>query len=485
MYENVLEAIGSRWVFALAVAAMAVSGVWVALTADYPIVYDERFHLSTIELFATNPMPWGDQPFPTADVGDQTRSGSVLFYWLFALPWLALDALGASQSATVWTLRLLNVAIATAVLFGIRRLGRELGAPEGITNLTSMIYALAPLTGFLAATINYDNLVNTLVVFATAIAVRILKPGSPRWRDLCIFIALAGAAAITKYTVLPFVGVLGLFVLVVWVRRRRSVGFAPAVEPGRAPLIAAVSCGLAALLVLAVAVERYIGNLVLYRTPFPACERVQSVAFCGEYGIWTRNTTADAAYPDDPLTVTGALDYAIQPWLPNLISWSHLQGVTGQFSHASAVPAALVTGAVAAILTVLIIGAPRLLRAPASVALTVSALAYISALFYENYSTFATMGIPYAIQGRYLLFLYPILLIGSLMIVSTLISTVSQHPRRTKVIWVALLALSMTQTAGVIQYARVANPTWIDPSAPLADLAQIAAAVARALVLSP
>ncbi|MEV7972680.1 DUF2142 domain-containing protein [Cellulomonas sp. NPDC089187] len=424
-------------------------------------LYDEPYHLKAIRYFAHGGSPWGAQPDTLVGVGDVERYGSYLYHWLLSYPWRWSAGLGFEDQRVV--VRLVTVGIVTGALFAIRRLGRVMGLSGLASNVVVLLVAAVPMTTFLAATVNYDNLAFLLLPLMWIPAVRLLRADRIDGYAWALFLMAAAALSISKYTMLPLIAVTGIGVLVaqarVLVRRR---GRALSRWRWRTGPIAAT---VGALVAVAAVVERYVLNVVRYGTVQPDCADVQSVSICMTWGPWGRNFELDAAYPDDPFSVAGLFDFVTHDWLPGMMTSWTLFPVRAD-DAVSATNGAHVLGtilviAVVGVLALPVLGPRAALARPAGLTLLLASGGYLAALLVENYAAVRELGEVLGVQGRYLQpLLAPILILAARSL--TMILAANGRGVGIAMRWggAVLLAVGLSQTAGLIGVLARSDTAW-------------------------
>ena len=285
------------------VVVFTASGWWIALSIERDLLFDEGYHMGIIRVFSEQWSPFVDQTPAQAWLGDLTRFGSYLYHYLMSLPLRVLQWGGASVDTQFFVLRALTVLLVSASLWWFRRTLRLCGLGRGASNLSVFLFAALPLTSFVAATINYDNLLLLLAAMFFAATARILTADRVTALPLVGLVALGCLASLAKFTFLPVFLVCLVGVCVVTLnRRRRSVALGPPPiatgrgdRPSRALAIAVIAVAVVAVVLFA---ERYLVSLIAYNSPQPDCDAVHSEAFCRNYAPWVRNEQLDDAFPD-------------------------------------------------------------------------------------------------------------------------------------------------------------------------------------------
>lgn len=396
--ELTLRAVGSRWTTALTLLWLGLGAAWIALTARLGMVFDEDWHLDSIATHGQHAFPWFPTDAPQEGVGATSRSSSYLYHYLLSFPdrWMA-DA-GAGEFDRVVVLRLLTVAMHVGAVLCMVGAVRAAGVSGTVANLAAVAYAALPVTPFLAAQVNYDSAMLLLVAACGWVSVRQFA-GRATWLGALSAIALGLAAVLTKFHAAPIVLVLLAFVVVGVARD----GWLPGLPNRRAEWIGLGAVALVTLVLVALCVERFVGNIIAYGSPSPDCAAVLTELRCSSYAVWQRNREADASFPDLPLSLSAMAQFLFDEWVPRLMVY--LQAVWYWFAPPAvstlvsvAVPIAVIS--VVAIAAVVWPTAPRM---RALLPIVLSSAVYVVILFWHNFGEWRAFGEPLGVQGRYLL----------------------------------------------------------------------------------
>lgn len=429
-------------------------------------IYDEDYHLAAVQHFSRGFSPFDPQPSSLTGVGDLERYGSYLYHYLLSFPWRW--SAGLPEEHRVVLLRLITVLIVVAALAVARGLARDLGLSPAAANVAVVLVAASPLTLFLAASVNYDNLLLLLVVLMSRSAIRLVR--APRVDPVgwLAFLSWAALACVTKYVALPVVAVLGLAVLArqAAVARRTTLRPPPGAWSWRRPglLVAAVATALA----LALVVERYVVNLVRFGSLQPDCALVQSVRACRSWGPWARNEQLDAAFPDRDASIASLVEYAAREWLPAMLRYSTLTGVVGEdgvprTSLGPNVGGVVVVLGTLTVAVLLVLGAGRIARDAAALTLLGGGALYMGALFAENYSSYLSLGEPVSIQGRYVLPFLPLLLALAVRACADAVAVDLRSRRVVARVLVGLALVATTQGGWLLGVVAASDREWVRP----------------------
>ena len=88
IWQNFLNIISSKWFFIFVTIFFFAEMAWIALSAIYPMLFDEEYHLGIIDIYARQISPFiASQPAEASFHGDITRYGSYLFHYLISFPY--------------------------------------------------------------------------------------------------------------------------------------------------------------------------------------------------------------------------------------------------------------------------------------------------------------------------------------------------------------------------------------------------------------
>lgn len=411
--------------FALILAFFCLSASWIALSGRFSMAYDENTHFGLIQLYGERFTPfWQETPGDAVVYGAVERDPSYLYHFLLSFPMRVLDNFVRSQTAQVLVLRFVNIAIFLLGILVFRRILLRTHAPPHLVHVVLAVFVLIPAVPFLAAQINYDNLLFLVsglsILLAMQLTERLKREGKLSPARPIGFVALCLAGSLVKYAFLPIFAALVLWLgYVLWRHGKwRKLGRKLVQDFGRYKLWQRFGLGLLLILSLGLFMERYGLNVVRYGTPTPECNQVLSVKTCHRYGSWQRNyelhqqklagAPADTG-PRDPVS------YTLKHWLRSMAHQMvfALNGRDDYFKIGAPLPLPklliIVMGALGIGLTAWFYRALRKQYA-LDMLLLVSVL-YVGALWLQGYLDFLRLGQAVAIQGRYLMPVLPLVLI--------------------------------------------------------------------------
>lgn len=416
--------IGSNTFFGLVVALLIISAAWIALSGRFSMAYDENTHLGLIQLYADRWLPfWNETPPGSETLGAVKRDPSYMYHFLLSFPYRLFDGIVQSTTAQIIILRFVNIGIFVAGLFVYRRILLCARTSPALTHSILAAFVLLPAVPFLAAQINYDNLLFLTAGVCILLTIRFTEELKRQNKIDVMRLGLLTAAclfgSLVKYAFLPILAGIAMWVGFLLYSHLRDVGWHAAwqhMHTGWKKLQGATQVSLVALLLIGsgLFIERYGVNIATYHTPTPECDQVQGVPACLAYGSWRRNyelrqqkvagTPADTG-AHDPLT------YTAKHWAKAMAHQMvfTLNGRTDYFKVGDPLflPKFLVItlGGIGVILAVLW---HRKLRQHYVIDLMILiTIVYVGALWLQGYMDFVHLGQAVAMQGRYLMPVLP------------------------------------------------------------------------------
>lgn len=295
-YRQLLKFLGSSRFFWIITGLFVLQAVWLACSALYPMAFDEDFHFGLIKLYAHHISPfWDGHPAGGDAFGALTRDPSYLYQYLMSFPYRLIAAFTSNQTAQVMILRFLNIGFVVSGLILYRKLLLKTRAPGYFVNLSLLIWIFVPIFPYLAAQINYDNLLLPVVAGSLLMTLKLsdsFKRKALDVKTLLLLTSLLLAGSLVKYAFLPIVVIIVAYLLVkaYWAYGNLKKLWT-AVTQGAAALNKPVLIGLSLLVLLTAGlfVERYGINIVKYHAPIVDCGAVLDYNHCKSYGPWIRD----------------------------------------------------------------------------------------------------------------------------------------------------------------------------------------------------
>jgi len=174
LQTQILRVLRSPKFFAVILVLFFVESAWIAISAAYPMVFDENTHFGLIQLHA---MQWSPlflhQPPHSEFAGAITRDPSYLYHYLMSFPYRLIVHVTDSQMAQIIFLRFINIALFATALVLFRKLLLKTKVSPAIINVALLFFVLTPVVPLLAGQINYDNLLMPVTALALLLAISI------------------------------------------------------------------------------------------------------------------------------------------------------------------------------------------------------------------------------------------------------------------------------------------------------------------------
>lgn len=466
-YYHRLVSILSSKIFFIGVMGLALfQGLWLALSARYPMAFDEAYHYDLIRLHAErwNPL-FMQQPAGPAPYGALVRDPSWLHHYVLSIPYRILDWLGVSDYGRIVALRIGNVLMFIVGLWLFRRLLLRTKASVASVHATLLFFCLVPVVPMLSGQINYDNLQFPLVAVALLLTHRAavsLSAHAPQWRLLAGSFIFGLLGTLNKFTFLPIFAAQLVYLAVVcwraypWELRRMMQDIKKSWRKGsrviNAALVGVVIAG------SGLWVWFYGVNTVQYQNPVVQCHQVLEPSRCVGFEPWLRNYTLaqqQAVVDRNPLTFTVR-------WIGGMFyrSFFVINGATGPKRYTNMVPigaaGAAVVSMIAAVYFTLRYGRRAMRSDTALQLLLLVAAAYCLALWARNYNDYLHLGEMVAINGRYFQPILPILI---LFVIACYQHGLARFPALKLVLFSGLL-LGFSSGGGIVGFWHYSDVDW-------------------------
>jgi len=456
--------------FAPTLLLFVAQATWLVFTASYPLPFDEFAHVGAIQLYAEQ---WSwivtSQPINTGTIGDLTREPSFLYRWLMSFPYRALDSF-LSLDQTIIVMRLMNVAMVVGGIILFRKLLHEWGISKRITNIVLLAFVMTPMVPFLAAHVNYDNMMFLLTPVVLLYAGRLIKGNKNIITNVAMFVLSGLTAVLAKQTFLPIMAIVSLYALIVVLRRNYGNTIAVLRDSWqKTPKNIYFYLVVVSILILGLmGAGRYGTNIVRYGAIQPNCEKVQPVELCEKFGPWYRNNVINVQNKPDEPPYGNPLSFS-QYWVSRMVRgyfaiFQHTPtaGASSREPYGPIVVMPLLPMSVGFAIVVIIIGGiaiilqrRRLWRDDYMRFAMVLSFGFIIVQWTYNYSGYLRMWKAEAIQARYT---YPIMILVFTLIAWALNKSIAS--RHIKVGMVVALLIFYVWGGGVTGWLIRADDTW-------------------------
>lgn len=469
LQTNILRVLRSERFFKAVLALFVLESVWIALSAAYPMVFDENTHFGVIQIYAQRLNPvFFNQPPDAAWAGPLTTQPSFLYQYLMSFPYRFIVLFTDNQMLQIIFLRFINIGLMVWGLVLFRRLLLKTGAPKALVSGVLLFFVLIPVVPLLAGQINYDNLLVPITGLALLMAVSVNQYLN-RYNVLSVgrtlqLLTLCLLGCMVQFAFLPIFA--AIFIWLAW-RLWHAHKFKPLDFKQMASNAAQGSSwqrklvvSLPLLIALALFAETYGVNLIVYHNPTPACHQVLTARECSQYGGWQRNQIALAnKQPVDQNPFLYGASWTYRMFLASFYTSSGGASPAAYYLSINPLPVIFVTAIVIFVVGVgLFVGYYRRIvkRYRYINFLLFVCLLYGLALWLRNYADFIHVGEKIAINGRYV---FPIALPAMLLIALAYRQALAQRHRLRIGLLVAVLVLFL-QGGGALTYITLSDSSW-------------------------
>src|SRR5690606_16905472 len=159
-------------------------------------------HLGVIDIYSEQWSPFIDeQPDEAKYYGDITRDPSYFYHYLMSFPYRLIGLFTDDIIAKIVVLRFINIALVALSLVYWRRVIRRLGLGRAGSNVVIFFFTIVPLVPYLAAHINYDNLVLLLMPILFLLLIKLVD-SKQSLAYLLLAAGLAGVLSVVKFSML-------------------------------------------------------------------------------------------------------------------------------------------------------------------------------------------------------------------------------------------------------------------------------------------
>lgn len=462
--------IASDKFFVFIVLLLFFQAAWIALSAQYPLAFDENFHFGIIKLYSQQWEPFfSSTPSGAAAFGALTRDPSYFYHYLMSFPYRLIALFINNEVHQIIVLRFINIGLFSAGLVAFRHLLLSFGITKKLINFSLLMLVLVPVVPFLAATINYDNLLFLLLPLAILLAIKCTKQLKLSGQlPIALFVSLIIISlfiSLVKFVFLPILLVIFTYLLVIFVKQKQKKQLLQKSFKSfkRTSLLVKVILLVGLTVMSGLFLERFAGNIIEYGTITPACSKVESIEYCSQYGPWARDqylaeqAKSQNIKPDpNPINFFGNwahdllyrlffainYDYTTEPPLFIPYRLAFLVGAGG--------------------ILLFIYWCRSIFRVHKELLLPLGAsLLYIASLFYINYTDYLKYGERVAVNGRYFIPLLPFIFVFIGLAYSRFFASLKKpYGAYLKLGMAIAVILLMLQGGGILTFIVESSSSW-------------------------
>jgi hypothetical protein len=471
-YKKFVAIVGSKKFFWAIILLFIIESVWFALSARYPMAFDEAYHLTSIQIYSHQFSPFFfKQPPGPLTYGPLVHNTSYLFHYLMSYPFRFIRFFTKDLTTQVIFLRFIDIGLFTWALFLFKKLLLKVKHEPALANITILFFILIPIVPFLAGQINYDDLIIPLTALSLLWTIRFVEQLRTKQQlNLPILIGTLSVvffASVVSYIFLPILAAVTLYLAYVIVRftRAHPNQFKNAVRYSwfRIKPIKKVLLFIVLLVGFGLFVESYVVNLVEYHNPIAQCNQVLSVSRCETYSPWARNYHDAQSHGEvnkNPIRYT--LSWVDGMYDRMLFTINGPSGPEG-YANPSVLPVLSISIAIVLVGGVLLFiryGRNLLKTTPYLKFLLFVDIIFLVSLWSRNYHDYLQLGQMVAINGRYLL---PI----TIPIIFTLGLCYKKFFNKKQGLTagaVIIVLLCLLQGGGVISFIHASDANWYWPN---------------------
>jgi hypothetical protein len=492
LQTNILRVLRSKRFFKAILVLFVLESAWIAVSAAYPMVFDENTQFGVIQIYAHRWDPiFFHQPPNAAWAGPLAREPSYLYQYLMSFPYRFIKLFADSLMTQVIFLRFINIALFGAGLVLFRRLLLRTKVSKAMAHGVLLFFILTPVVSLLAGQINYDNLVMPLVALALLLTVSVSDAlASNKPLPLTRLLQLLTLCMFGSLVQFEFLGIFaGIVLWLAWQYWRRLKGQPLELKKTirgswqTSSWQRKLIIGVPLIIAAAMFIEMYGVNMVVYRNPTPVCNQVLSNQECTQYGGWERDQI-DLAHKQpvsaNPLAYGASWTYRM--FVASFYTSSGGASPQAYYLSVNPLPIVFLTA-----LVVFLVGLVLFIRYQQVIferyrylgLLLFVCLFYVAVLWIRNYHDYLDIGQKIAINGRYL---FPIALPIMLMIALAYRQAFAQkHHLRTGLLIVVFLLF--LQGGGALTYIAASNSHWYWQNQTIVGMNRAVQRVVRPLII--
>jgi len=460
--NKIIRIIASKYFFWGIILLFLLQSIWIAFSAAYSMPYDERFHFGVINIFGHQWSPFIlDQPTEYDIYGNLAHGDATLFHYLMSFPCRIVSLFTNNLAVQVISLRLLCIIMVAVGIGLFNKLFKKIGIKQAFINVGMLLFVLLPIVPFLAATINYDNMLFLLTPLFLIICVDVLSSKKIIWSQYAWFLIIGCFASLVKYAFLP-VFAIGVIYLVVMSYKRHGKSIFSKLLISFKSVNRLKIIGIMSLVILAIGMFSlvYLQSLVMYGSPRPNCEKVMSKDRCEKNSVYITYFSDQAISTNSATRLVQTPDY-ISHWSLQMVDWAAMTG-GGRDGISSSLRQPLPV-VYMMIFTCSIVGLLSLFyswrsikKKPSWYFLITVSVALIFVVFLQNYLGYLELHTYVAIQPRYILSVVPVIIV---MIVVAF-NSILKNRMYLKLLILLVTLLLFTQGGGMITYVLQSKDSW-------------------------
>lgn len=443
--QTLIKIMSSNYVFILILLLAALQGLWYALTFKASM-YDELHHFDFTRFYTHQFSPFISNQDPKWDfLGELTRNGNYLFYYIMSWPLRFAKLLTDSSATQLIFLRVICISFFVTALFYFSKAFTLAGVKKYMTNVALLFFVLTPGVAILPGVFNYDNIVIFLTALLLYLCVKILKSQDINFYKVTSLLLIGLLGSLVKMTFLVIYSPVIIYLAIHLWKKHGNQLINKIIESFKSSNKWLRILLLALLFMSSVLfVERTVTNIIVYQKISAPCTEILSKERClknplAERAIVNKQKVKEKGDTYKPIIIQ---EYFLKLWAPHMIKH--------QASPTKALPVMknmYYTFALIGVALILVY-IRTIIKKPQYLLMSLPVAVYPLAVLYTNYSSYVALGIPVAMNGRYL---FPIMPIVILFFIMSSRKVFEGHKNIGMLILLLLIFL-MTQGGGITTY---------------------------------
>ncbi len=482
MSKSLFQEMGKNRFLWIIISVFLFQSLWIAFSFRYPMSFDENFHIPVIDIFSHQLSPViVDQPTSYDHLGNLEHGSVSVYHYLMSFPDRLIGVFTDSFPVKVVFLRIINILMVALGLWIYSKLFRKMGVKNAHINIGLMIFILLPIVPFVAAHVNYDNMLFPLTGFYFLLGINIIRSKRPEWHNMALLLSVGILACLIKFTFFPIFVISLIFLSYLLYARFGNRVYRMLKESflvtKRWIQVISVS-----VFILFGSFFTYVygQNIIMYGKLNPSCAESLGSERCAKNFVAQRATLAHASKSQRPLLPIPDFTFS---WLKNMLIGTASTSATpvrgsGEVRWLKTFYTLLFFGFLASIFVILY-SWRGLFDTSEWFFLGTVILALVVSVFAVNLKGHLTNHTLYAQQPRYLLSNAPVLIVMSVISFNKILAT---H-RRIKFLSLTILLLLFTQGGGLITHITLSKGTWYWQRPLIINVNEKARAILRPFVI--
>lgn len=298
--------LSTDWFLLAIIGFFAIQAIWLSFSFRFPMLFDEKFHFEAITFLNKNPGLFyfsnGSQN-PNYDyLGSVAFGGITAFHYILSFILRLARLITSNFTLTIIGFRIINIAMVAIGILFFSRLFRKLKINSIYINLGLLLYVLLPMTIFVSATINYDNMLFMLTPIFLLLGVKILQLKAFEAKSVILFLIIGVFASLVKPAFLPifFIGVAMLLI-----NKRANLtkehGLKVIGQINESNKFVSIFLLFILAILCILFFQRYIFTTFRYSSPLPDCAKILNYERCQSNEVYKLESMVIATKNERPV----------------------------------------------------------------------------------------------------------------------------------------------------------------------------------------